>query len=152
MNMNYGCMLHETGYYDWYNNQFQTIGITYSDPCAPPTSLTVPSSSTGTHTVSWGASTTSGVTYVLEESTSSSFTSFTTAYSGTALTTSSALKAAIRNYVLQLVANAAQDQTAASADLANALLAPLTAYTPATAGKAAAVAVAPSTTTTPAEP
>jgi len=60
------------------------------DPlAAPPASLTVPGSdSDGSYTVSWGASSTSSVTYVLEEATNSSFTSgVRTAYSGTSLST-----------------------------------------------------------------
>jgi subtilisin-like proprotein convertase family protein len=53
--------------------------------CNPPASITVPSASSGTYTVSWGASTTTGVTYVLEESESPDFSIVSTAYSGSAL-------------------------------------------------------------------
>ena len=50
-----------------------------------PSSITVPSNdSDGSYEVSWGASSSSGVTYVLEEATDSSFTSgLRTAYTGT---------------------------------------------------------------------
>jgi hypothetical protein len=49
-----------------------------------PASITVPASSTtGNYAVSWGSSSTSGVTYVLEEATNSSFSSgLRTAYTG----------------------------------------------------------------------
>jgi subtilisin-like proprotein convertase family protein len=53
--------------------------------CNPPASITVPSASSGTYTVSWGASTTTGVTYLLEESESPDFGIVSTAYSGSAL-------------------------------------------------------------------
>jgi len=44
--------------------------------CGAPSSISVPSSSrTGSYTVSWGSSSTSGVTYVLQECTNSSFSS-----------------------------------------------------------------------------
>jgi YD repeat-containing protein len=61
--------------------QVQTSGSTY--PSTPPW-ITVPSSSTGSYTVSWGASTSGIVTaYELYESTSSAFTPQSLAYSGT---------------------------------------------------------------------
>jgi subtilisin-like proprotein convertase family protein len=53
--------------------------------CNPPASITVPSASSGAYNVSWGASTTTGVTYVLEESESPDFSIVSTAYSGSAL-------------------------------------------------------------------
>jgi len=55
-----------------------------------PASITVPaSSSTGNYTVSWGASSTTGVTYVLQEATNASFSSgLRTAYSGAATSAS----------------------------------------------------------------
>jgi len=58
--------------------------------CAAPASLTVPASSTtGSYTVSWGASSTPGVTFTLQEATNSTFTTGTrTAYTGAALTAS----------------------------------------------------------------
>ena len=53
-------------------------------PAAAPASISVPTGSfNGSYSVSWGASPTPGASYVLQESTSSSFTSFTqTAYAG----------------------------------------------------------------------
>ena len=80
-----------TGGYSWSDVGYQAavVGI---EPaviplvCNPPASLAVPAtSSTGNYTVSWGASTTTGVTYILEESTTSTFSSVTAAYTGTAL-------------------------------------------------------------------
>jgi hypothetical protein len=53
--------------------------------CAPPAGITVPAGSSGVYTVSWGTSSTEGVTYVLEESESPGFSTVTTAYSGSAL-------------------------------------------------------------------
>ncbi len=41
MNMNYGCILHETGYPDFYNNQFQAMGIDFN-AAAPTVSATMP--------------------------------------------------------------------------------------------------------------
>jgi hypothetical protein len=63
------------------------IYVTYNPPtptAGTPSSIFVPSSdSDGNYTVSWGTSSTSGVTYVLEEATNSGFTSGKrTAYSG----------------------------------------------------------------------
>jgi len=54
-----------------------------------PSSITVPSSdSDGSYTVSWGSSSTSSVTYALEEATNSSFSSgLRTAYSGSSTST-----------------------------------------------------------------
>jgi alpha-tubulin suppressor-like RCC1 family protein len=59
-------------------------------PCAAPTSLTVPvSNATGRYTVNWSASTTPGVTYVLQEATNATFTAnLRQAYSGTAISAS----------------------------------------------------------------
>ena len=70
-------------------------GVTYGDDKTftttvdTPSSITVPSSdSDGSYTVSWGASSTSSVTYVLEEATNSSFSSgLRTAYSGSSTST-----------------------------------------------------------------
>ena len=55
-----------------------------------PSSIQVPpTSTTGSYTVSWGSSSTSGVTYVLEEATNSTFTSGRrTAYTGSNLSAS----------------------------------------------------------------
>jgi subtilisin-like proprotein convertase family protein len=53
--------------------------------CGHPASITVPASSSGAYTVSWEASSTAGVTYVLEESESPDFSIVSTAYSGSAL-------------------------------------------------------------------
>ena len=63
------------------------VDISASNQAGTPTSITVPpSSSTGSYTVSWGSSSTSGVTYILEEATNSSFTSgLRQAYSGDSL-------------------------------------------------------------------
>ena len=66
----------------------QVVYVPSSLQVQPPTSLTVPSTSTGTHSVYWGASATSGVTYILEEATNSSFSGATAVYSGTSLSTS----------------------------------------------------------------
>jgi FtsP/CotA-like multicopper oxidase with cupredoxin domain len=57
----------------------------------PPTSISVPAkSTTGSFTVSWGASPTPGVTYTLEESTTAGFTAGTTTVVASGLTTTSA--------------------------------------------------------------
>ena len=58
-------------------------------PCSPPSYISVPANdSDGFFQVSWGASTTDSAIYILEESTSSNFTSnLRLAYSGTELTT-----------------------------------------------------------------
>jgi hypothetical protein len=60
-----------------------------SNVCGAPSSLFVPGSDAdGTYTVSWGASTTSGATYVLEEAANSTFSSgLRTAYSGPEMNT-----------------------------------------------------------------
>ncbi|MCR4290996.1 MAG: putative Ig domain-containing protein [Candidatus Scalindua sp.] len=70
---------------NWGNIQSISITVTFPPPTAgTPSSITVPSTdSDGTYTVSWGASSTSGVTYVLEEATNPGFTGSLTAYSGT---------------------------------------------------------------------
>jgi YD repeat-containing protein len=61
--------------------QVQTSGVT--TPTTPPW-ITVPSSSTGSYTISWGASTSGIVTaYELYESTSAGFSPQSLAYSGT---------------------------------------------------------------------
>ena len=65
----------------------QIVLIPTAPACGAPSSLAVPSSSmTGGYNVTWGASSTTGVTYVLEEATNTSFTGSTVAYTGTALT------------------------------------------------------------------
>lgn len=66
------------------------VVIDISQACGRPSSIAVPTSSdTGNYTVSWGSSSTSGVSYVLEEATNSSFTSgLITAYEGTNLSAS----------------------------------------------------------------
>jgi hypothetical protein len=58
--------------------------------CSQPGVLTIPiTNSTGSYTVSWGASSTPDVTYVLEEATNSGFTvGLGTAYTGTSLSAS----------------------------------------------------------------
>jgi len=66
------------------------VQITVTKPTAgTPSSITVPSSdSDGSYTVSWGASSTSSVSYVLEEATNSNFSSgLRTAYSGSSTNT-----------------------------------------------------------------
>ena len=77
-----------------YNNSAWKTGsngctVTITPTAGTPSSISVPSSdSDGTYTVSWGTSSTSGVTYVLEEATNSGFTSgLRTAYSGTGAST-----------------------------------------------------------------
>jgi hypothetical protein len=55
---------------------------------SPPTSITVPATSTGTHIVSWGAATGTVTRYELQQDTNSGFTAPTLAYSGTALSSS----------------------------------------------------------------
>ncbi len=56
--------------------------------CETPSSIAVPESSTsGSYQVSWSASSTGSVTYVLEEASNSSFSSSRVAYSGSGLTT-----------------------------------------------------------------
>ncbi len=59
-------------------------GYRDSNVCGTPSSFSVPGSDAdGSYTVSWGASTTSGVTYILEEATNSTFSiDLRTAYSG----------------------------------------------------------------------
>lgn len=59
-------------------------GYREGNVCGAPSSLSVPGSDAdGSYTVSWGASTTSGVTYVLEEATNSTFsTGLRTAFNG----------------------------------------------------------------------
>jgi subtilisin-like proprotein convertase family protein len=77
-----------TGGYSWSDVNYQAalIGIEpAAGQCNPPSSITVPASSGGSHTVSWVASTTPGVTYLLEESEIPDFSFFTTVYSGSAL-------------------------------------------------------------------
>ena len=66
-----------------------TINPPPMNTCGIPSSITVPSSdSDGSYTVSWGSSSTSNVTYVLQEATNSSFSSgLRTAYSGTSRST-----------------------------------------------------------------
>jgi YD repeat-containing protein len=67
-----------------WNNNLSGINV---DKYGVPGFITVPATSSGTHTVSWGA-TTGGVTwpgYRLEQSTSSSFTTSTVVYTGTGL-------------------------------------------------------------------
>ena len=62
-----------------------TLTATVAEPvCGAPASITVPSSDVdGDYTVSWDASSTSGVTYELEEATDATFaTDLRTAYSG----------------------------------------------------------------------
>lgn len=57
-------------------------------PCGAPASLTVPAGSSGSIALSWAASSTSGVTYELQESNVSDFSSgVQTAYSGSATST-----------------------------------------------------------------
>lgn len=53
-----------------------------------PASITVPTTSTGTHTISWGAATGTVTRYELQQDTNSGFTAPTLAYSGTALSNS----------------------------------------------------------------
>jgi subtilisin-like proprotein convertase family protein len=77
-----------TGAYSWSDVSYQAavIGIEpAAGQCNPPAGITVPASSSGSHTVSWGASAMPGVTYLLEESESPDFSLVTTAYSGSAL-------------------------------------------------------------------
>ena len=73
---------------------FDGLGIGIAGPygipdlgVVPPSSIAVPSSdSDGSYTVSWGSSSTSSVTYVLEEATNSSFSSgLRQVYSGTSI-------------------------------------------------------------------
>ena len=60
-------------------------GCVVSFPTVAPASITVPfTSGTGSYTVTWGASTTPGATYTLEESTVSNFASSTVVASGLA--------------------------------------------------------------------
>ena len=77
--------------YSWYARAKNAAGIgawsayksfTVSISAAAPPSITVPGSSTGDYTVSWGASTTAGATYLLQESTSSTFSTVTVVTSG----------------------------------------------------------------------
>ena len=65
-------------------------GCVVTIKCNLPGSLTVPASSvTGSYTVSWDASVTDGVTYVLQEATDALFTTgLRTAYTGTSLSAS----------------------------------------------------------------
>lgn len=53
-----------------------------------PANITVPTTSTGTHTISWGAATGTVTRYELQQDTNSGFTAPTLAYSGTALSSS----------------------------------------------------------------
>lgn len=64
-------------------------GCLIASPCATPATITVPAEdSDGGYTVSWGASTTAGVTYLLQEASNSTFTSgLRNAYQGPALST-----------------------------------------------------------------
>lgn len=66
-----------------------SLQITNNSTVDTPSSITVPPNDCdGDYTVSWGASSTSGVTYVLQEATDSSFsTDLRTAYSGSSTST-----------------------------------------------------------------
>ena len=76
-----------TGFY--YDLLFNKVTSPTKPTVSAPGSISVPSSSnTGSYTVSWGSSSTAGVTYVLEEATNSAFTSNRrTAYSGSGTST-----------------------------------------------------------------
>jgi subtilisin-like proprotein convertase family protein len=66
--------------------QAAVIGIEpAAGQCSPPAGITVPAGSGGSHTVSWAASATPEVSYLLEESESPDFSLVTTVYSGSAL-------------------------------------------------------------------
>ncbi|MFH0730525.1 MAG: DUF4214 domain-containing protein [Pseudomonadota bacterium] len=67
-----------------------TVFNTIPWDCDTPSSITVPATDDdGSYTISWSPSTTSGVTYVLEEATDSGFTGeLRTAYSGSSTSTS----------------------------------------------------------------
>ncbi|NJC87677.1 MAG: carboxypeptidase regulatory-like domain-containing protein [Desulfuromonas sp.] len=71
----------------------QTVALDFTaptpPPCVSPGVLTVPTTDAdGVYTVSWGASTTAGVIYVLEEAVDPTFiTELRTAYTGSALST-----------------------------------------------------------------
>jgi hypothetical protein len=76
----------KTGVYNFnWLNQEAGIGIEPKLTCGRPVSIKVPASSaTGKYIVSWAASSTSGVKYVLQEATNKTFTSgLRRAYSGT---------------------------------------------------------------------
>ncbi len=77
--------------------------------CGTPTSISVPSSSsTGSYTVSWGSSSTAGVTYVLEEAMDGGFTSnLRTAYSGTGTSASITGRASGNTYYYRVKATKA---------------------------------------------
>lgn|GEM_PF-1142341 len=68
-----------------FNDVWQLMPTQTGETVAAPSSLAVPASDNdGSYTVSWGASSTASVSYVLEEATDSGFTSgLRTAYSGT---------------------------------------------------------------------
>jgi len=73
---------------DWRTGSNSCL-VTITPTAGTPSSITVPSSDNdGSYTVNWGSSSTSSVTYVLEEARNSSFTSYRrTAYSGTSRST-----------------------------------------------------------------
>jgi len=63
-----------------------TVAVLADATSMPPASITVPSGdSDGAYTVSWGASATKGVVYVLEEATDADFSDAAVVYTGTAL-------------------------------------------------------------------
>lgn len=66
----------KTGYKDaaWKPQAVGCKVIGLGVPAAAPLTLTVPAGSTGSYAVSWGASATKGVTYVLQEATDAAFT------------------------------------------------------------------------------
>ncbi len=106
--------------------------------CGTPGNLFAPSTATinSNYRVNWSASSTSGVTYVLEESTSSSFASPTTVYTGTALGTDITKSTANTYYyrvraTLSGYANSAWKGPARTT-VTGAALAPASIYVPAT--------------------
>ena len=70
--------------------QDQAVTATFNTVAGVPASIKVPASDAdGKYTVSWTASATSGVTYILQEATNNTFTAgLRTAYTGTGLSTS----------------------------------------------------------------
>lgn len=106
--------------------------------CGTPRSLFAPAAATinSSYRVNWSASSTPGVTYVLEEATSSSFASPTTVYTGTALSTSLSKSTATTYYyrvraTLSGYANSAWKGPARTT-VTGAVLAPASIYVPAT--------------------
>jgi len=85
---------------------FAHFSVAFGATADPPSAITVPASDAdGNYTVTWGASSTSGVAYVLEEATDNTFTAGVhEAYGGSGLSINLSGRAATRTYYYRVKA------------------------------------------------